>query len=673
MAPIIHQALHGYSDGHRLISTSLPLSSSDARIMVVMSDLSGPGVRAEPSGYLTGYPLEGSGKYVLARTWAAPEMPRPGCVWTHSLIIDNADLATLTSADNLLSVFRRPSGSSPKSEYTEPARIRNEPHQAAPIHSDRAREIVNGLYAAPDRTIVAEAGHAEVDERMITSIWMQQWPRLRRVFAFCTLAGIDRSGKGVSLDLQLIRSPDRQIRAKFPNAVIPSEVVPDLALEPLMADLEGRDDTQIREFLRRAGGDVDGGRRAMLPLCLLYSSLFMKSHPDLVAAIDALGKLDSFGSRQARALRTMIARNAIENVDNLDDAVFDFVMDTLEQSSPSSDQLILAERVAKALWHRSPVRFFDAIDADGVVGRASVNALASIAAPDLVVGLLGSPVFAERVVGARPEVLQRADFWNIPSVDERLAAGVDALDASRVASALLAAGRRGSASLIVSRAESSELAAVLDANARAPALDAWLEALIRDPGKAAAVLASSRILHRSVVAGLARVSTPDAVPNHFGEDPWLIAIRTASQPAGLLDEDYLAAFLLARAIGHSSRSQAELIRFGYTTLHRALQQRRLPGDVELMITSRLDWGGWFSWDNCLRLRETVVGRFVDRHLDPEIFGRLTDDADLAILLIDEAAHTGRGRRYLSDVRKLIMGSEDHRIRARADYISEKVD
>lgn len=109
---VVQQTLHGYSDGHRLISGSVTLPSAEARIMQVMSDLSGSGVKPPASGYLTGYALESSGRYVLARTWAAPEMSRPGCVWTHSLIAENADLGAMTSADGLLAAFRRPNGPS---------------------------------------------------------------------------------------------------------------------------------------------------------------------------------------------------------------------------------------------------------------------------------------------------------------------------------------------------------------------------------------------------------------------------------------------------------------------------------------------------------------------------------------------------------------------------------
>jgi len=672
MTPVVHQALHGYSDGHRLISSSLPLSGADARTMVVMSDLSGPGVKPEASGYVTGYPLEGVGKYVLARTWAAPEMPRPGCVWTHSLIIDNADLAPLVSPSDLLSMFRRPIGSSPKPEYIGPTSIPNALQRPLTVHRDRAWGILNALYAAPEQAIVAEAGQAGEDDLLVTAIWMQQWPRLRRAFGFCTLAGIDRSGKGVPLDLQLVRLPDRHVRSRFPNAVMPSEIPSEPALEPLIADLEGRDNTKIREFLRRTGGDVAGGRRAMLPLCLLHSSLFTKLDPDLPAAVHILGSLDSLGKRQARSVRALIARRAMEDIDDIDDAVFDFVVETLEQGARLKEHSVVSERLGMALWRRSPVRFIDAIDAGGIVGQASANALATIAAPELVKGLRNNPSLAERIVYVRPDLLERADFWSIPSVDEKLAAGVDAADAGRAAAALLAAGRVGPAHLIIARADPGELASALEGAATEPVLEAWLHELIRVPGKTAAVLASGRISHRSIIVGLARVGEPDTVPNDYGDDPWLVAIRAARKTVGQPDEDYLAAFLMSRALGFLSRSQAELIRFAYTTLYRALEQSRLPADVERMVARRLDRGGWFSWDNCSRLRETVVSRFVDRHLDPETFSRLTEDRDLATSLIDQAAWSGRGRRYLGEVRKRLEDAGQKGDRARADYIAGKV-
>lgn len=118
-----------------------------------------------------------------------------------------------------------------------------------------------------------------------------------------------------------------------------------------------------------------------------------------------------------------------------------------------------------------------------------------------------------------------------------------------------------------------------------------LDALGRQSNKLAAALASGCITRLSTVVSLARACEPDTVPNEYGEDPWVIAVRGASGPIGEPDLDYLAAFLVSRAFGGRSRSKADLIRFGYGRLHRALQQSRLPSQVERLVTRRLDWGG----------------------------------------------------------------------------------
>src|SRR5712692_7263106 len=97
--PRVHQALHGYSDGHRLLACSTTLKPKEQKAMLIMSDVSGSGAVIDKAGYLTGYPLPESGMYALARTWPATELPRPGCVWTHTLLIDFSDLALLPAMD----------------------------------------------------------------------------------------------------------------------------------------------------------------------------------------------------------------------------------------------------------------------------------------------------------------------------------------------------------------------------------------------------------------------------------------------------------------------------------------------------------------------------------------------------------------------------------------------
>lgn len=106
----INQILHGYQDGHgRLAGSVQDITPHDAALMSQMSDWSG---YRDPIGkdhsYLTTYPLEESGYYVVAKSWYADEMDRPGCVWTHSLLIDPKSIDSQFDFRILEMFFQRP-------------------------------------------------------------------------------------------------------------------------------------------------------------------------------------------------------------------------------------------------------------------------------------------------------------------------------------------------------------------------------------------------------------------------------------------------------------------------------------------------------------------------------------------------------------------------------------
>jgi len=670
---LVHQALHGYNDGHRLIASSLSLDAPDARVMLVMSDLSGPGVKPSSHGYLTGYPLENSGRYVLARTWAAPEMSRPGCVWTHSLIIENADLARIMSAQTLLDAFVRPSGADVRLPYSTSITVSLQSEPNGIKRTERAKSLIQALYSLPTRQVVAEVGDPAEDEQVATAIWIQQWPRLRRSFGFCTLSGMDRSTKGVALDLQFARETDRQLHSKFPDAVVAEQGAISNALQPLITDLAEPASLMLREFLKRTGGDVDGGRRAMVPLCELYVSLLGSHPPNLASAVSALTLLDGEGRRQARSVRTLVARQAMKVASEIDDVVFEFLIETLERSSDPAERTEMGYKLGTELWRRSPRRFHSALLSEGLLRDVASNALAQMGPEQIVSGLQTDADMVVDIVELRPDILLHAAFWRIAKVDDRLAERISDKDAGSAAHALLAAGRIGPAATIISRANPADLVRALESDEADPnARLGWLVTLCRDRNKTAAALATGQVKRMATIVIVARQNHPDDVPNSIGEDPWVIALRTASGPLNRSDDDFLAAFLLARALGRESKSQAELLRYSYTRVYKAFQEHRFSRELETLVNLRLRWKTWFDGDDCSRLTETVVRRFIEHDLDPEIFGRLTDDNQLAISLLDEAARSERGRKYLEQVRKALMAGQEKDIKARAKYIAGKL-
>ena len=113
---IIHQTLHGYNQGHTLLASSLTLPSIDDDLMKVMSDWTEySGDANGDSSYIMGYPLPDGKYYAIAKSWYANEMPRPGCVWTHTLLVDLENLENDFDFRQLLHLFQRPDN---ESHYT---------------------------------------------------------------------------------------------------------------------------------------------------------------------------------------------------------------------------------------------------------------------------------------------------------------------------------------------------------------------------------------------------------------------------------------------------------------------------------------------------------------------------------------------------------------------------
>ena len=122
----IHQTLHGYSEGHILLAGSVTgLTQRDKKKMAVLSDWDEYARRDDDSSYITAYPLPDSRYYVIARTWYADEMERPGCVWTHSLLIDTTELIDFFDFRALFFAFARPKRDS-YSGYNQPLQVAGE-------------------------------------------------------------------------------------------------------------------------------------------------------------------------------------------------------------------------------------------------------------------------------------------------------------------------------------------------------------------------------------------------------------------------------------------------------------------------------------------------------------------------------------------------------------------
>ena len=675
----VQQTLHGYADGHRQLASSVTLKPRDIKTMLVLSDISGPGARIDDRGYLTGYPLPELTMYALARTWAAPEMPRPGCVWTHTLLIDFADLAALPDPGAVMALFRRPSAANP-AEYGTSLSIASD-YLGSTLSAEAvnfARQLLAGVYGKPASRMIA-VRPTELDvEPALMALWAQQWPRLRRAFRFCTMSAADRSTDSSVFDLQLLPSLDRSVRARFQDAVEVHDNVPaqEEWLDDAVSDLTQPDIAGLRTFLRRIGGDVDAGREAFRLLCRLHVlTNGFHTNPDAVGGAIALLE-DELGSPQARTARGLVVNAALEQPDQLDDTALDFVIRHLEFAEPDAVSKH-AGILGRAIWKRDPDRFARLVAGAAQYRSILTGAVAAMSVDELIDGIKRAPTLADGALAQRPELVAQSAFWSRDSVpvDSAFAAIANAgeLRSSGI-TAIITAGRLDLAARTVREFGSLNVLEVLSSlfdTADRQRFGPWLTAAASEPATTAQFLASGKAHSLAMLSTIGHLMSPDTVPNDYGVDPWLIAVQAANKSATDEISLFLRAYLLSRALGSRSRNPGELAQIGFEPVYIAARADRLPDDAWRILEHRLPWSfKWFDWDRCPRILAAVGDLFVDRKLSTELFAQIASDDRVFTTAAETVARTSRGRNFLRQVCRWMMDVDTQRYATRIRAIED---
>jgi hypothetical protein len=643
-----------------------------------MSDVSGSGVASEGSSYLTGYPLQDAGIYALARTWSAPEMPRPGCVWTHTLFIEYPDLATISTPSRLNNLFARPNGPA-WSSYSVPTALElhygDEPEPRLSGQDEAwLAAVLNALYRFPRDRVIAKRDPAVSVEALTLRIWDQQWPRLRRSFRFCTFTTKDRSTTGGPFDLQVLPAIDSAIRMRMSGTQEASSVAD--ACQPgwlttLMDDARKPNLGGLRDTLRRLGADILGGREAMPTLCEFHRLTNGSGSPP--ALHEAIGMLEMPSLLSSSDLaRAQVVDHVLSGVQDADSLALAFLWDNWQYIDTADLQRRLPE-VARPLWRASPRRLLTALrnQADEASGWAA-QVVKAVPPRDLLQDWPDGDVPLREVLAIRPDLLDMPAFWALADVrSPNDLHGIDLTD-SAVGALLGGMEREPGMRAAVQLLGSMRVLDALQSRSRAkdwePSEMRWLQHCVRDTSVIAEFLSRTQMPSVELLSALTGLLEPDAVPNEYGDDPWYTALlkvkgQTSTLPNGL------AAYGFARALGWSSRNVAELLQMTFEQLHAAVANSTLEEAEWQLIEMRLPWVTEDKrWNRGARLRSAVVGVFMDRRLWAHSFAWIATNNDVFIALMQEAADRWGGRRFLKSVEVSLENEHDAATHARRELI-----
>lgn len=257
---LIHQTLHGYSNGHKLLASSIELENNIKNILLRESDSPGQEFHHKDNICYTGYPLVDFGYYILSKTSVDKEINRPGCVWTHSILIPFALLANKF----LLESFN------PHDYFLDEKNILNFNLEPIPFIENKEKNAINKDLSMVFSNVFLSENQVIMPSNMISVydiivMWSKLWPKLRRVFSFKTWSPKTSSNRPYYHQYDLLLNDYISINIQSDN----------------WARAIFEDDDDIHDFLWKHGASLDKNKKNVYNLLNCWNLLENRQFDEL--------------------------------------------------------------------------------------------------------------------------------------------------------------------------------------------------------------------------------------------------------------------------------------------------------------------------------------------------------------------------------------------------------
>lgn len=633
----LQQALFGYRDGHNLLVASTALDPRARQFLATITDSSGPENNKGFEGAFTGLPVPETDFYALFRTWPAPEMPRPGCVWSHVILIQLADLARIPFLFRLGKFCSRPSVPIDATRYEEQLVLdvaKAEESTGGDSDPRRLHCLVRALYDHPEAGVVILDEESSSWEKPVFEVWAQQWPRLRREFAFSTGSLSDRRLAGIPFDLQIAPISSERLwrRAGGPTLLLnfpaqtprlPGETIPQW-VDVAEDDLRNESNRRFRQFLFDYGSDVEKPRAAFAELAATFKHIGAVSESawaDLLRAVGESFPVPTEAARLKRWLATVPP--SLNPFDKLERAwsIVSFLLDCQHSAAyPSLDfdfansavslwkekreqTITLLSRLVQRDENPAAVSFAEGIAS--AVDSASLRAIAE-----------GYGELVPLVIRHKPALAFEIDTWKLSGhtqsqVYETLTKlGLSQAEWGRIVGAMFIAATYVSVKDAIAMAGPFAVTGAfrwLEQQVAREILPshAWRDALA---SCAVEQLSRSKDLQPAQLALCAWCVSPQdlrSILSASREDVQRMAEASPDAiPAPL--QVSTAFLLLTLGLRENSDAAAKMVLRNFFTVHSALATRAYSAESWWLISPELPslWW-WRDWDRCEKLRQAV--------------------------------------------------------------------
>jgi hypothetical protein len=290
------QQLHGYRQGHQLLSSTIRLPKADQDLIDRLSDVAGPlspGERFAP--YLSLYPIPSETHYVVARTWQDLEVPRAGCVRTRSVLVPMSAWQEMQDLASIVAMATE-GGAEEPAQRRGPSAIAALLPLVDPL---QGTELIEAMFLEERAPIVVF--DADKPEPLALRLTTALWPGFRRTFSMSTFARSPRTIGRRSFDLVFASNESRSRFADWKGRRIDG-TKRDQARHPwsapIVAQVLSAPVPSLKSLDALGEMSTDGvGSESALRVSLLWDDLRRKLPNSPTAA---LGMLDIANTRKVR-------------------------------------------------------------------------------------------------------------------------------------------------------------------------------------------------------------------------------------------------------------------------------------------------------------------------------------------------------------------------------------
>ncbi|MBW5722773.1 GAP1-N1 domain-containing protein [Klebsiella pneumoniae] len=642
----LDHCLFGYDDGHRLIASSLPLGDEIA-YLTELSDLAPGVIFGSSKGYWTGLPAPTIGRYVLMFTWPAPEMPRPGCVWTHALLLEPSMLESIKDLSILQGVISRPGNFVNKDYYSQPLEVdlTRKKITQLPLDLLLVEKLIDSLYGKVKTSI--EVSSSDLLDRPLFAVWSQQWPRLRRNFRFQTaVSRKPRSTGSARFDIIAVFSQEDFFDSEIKD-------ISSSWLNDAVVDIQSEMQHSFRNFLWEYGRDVRKQRGSFKPLAEIYSLSYETNTESILRIIEIV----------AEAFPTLNDANHLKQ-DLVDGGFAGQGQITL------LNNLILSFEEEGAVFPPITTAGFDNLT--GFWPRQSESVLNLLDLASQSKSESGEVIFKHLI-----RTVQTSEFWTLSRSNlivrklvvkqnpEFLLANESILDDSDIMDLLhlipndtkgleqfindmIERNNNDIASSIFDNFPDIAVAKVVQKlNSKKPVPTVWRKELWSR---------HDYLLKDEVIRNVTRASLLYDFADAFGWlsnvviaeglEPWYNSFMTVTNDLDGAALDMLDCFSIVLAIKSGGDKGLKIIEKNYSNLHRKILKSRLSPQARDMLFSQLPEIGWLrGWDLGYRFRLAIAQAYIYNKWSVNSFVSLASDRKGRELLADAASDIDGGREY----------------------------